>query len=371
KFLESTKGDGKFDKATVCLDNLSFPTGVPPWRKGVLVTCAPEIFYAEDTDGDGKADKKVVLYSGFVEGNPQHRVNTLAWGLDNWLYVANGDSGGKIKSAKTGKVISVSGRDLRIRPASGDLAAVAGQTQYGRSRDDWGNWFGGNNSNPVWHSPLDDRYLRRNPFLPPPPVRVPVSVTPGAARVYPISITGPRFNDPQAANHFTSACSPIIYRDDLFGSAFAATSFVSEPVHNLVHREIMSAKGVTFTSRRASDERTSEFLASSDNWCRPTTIKIGPDGALWVADMYRAVIEHPQWIPKDWQKRLDLRAGHDKGRIYRVYPVGARPRAIPRLDRLDTAGLVASLDSPSGWQRGLARPRLPWPHRRTAVGRPD
>ena len=117
----------------------------------------------------------------------------------------------------------------------------------------------------------------------------------------------------------------------------------------------MSAKGVTFSSRRAADEQASEFLASSDNWFRPTTIRTGPDGALWVADMYRAVIEHPQWIPADWQKRLDLRAGHDKGRIYRVFPVGKKPRSIPRLDKLDTAGLVAALDSPSGWQRDLAQ----------------
>ncbi|MBI1915617.1 MAG: c-type cytochrome [Planctomycetes bacterium] len=373
KFLESTKGDGKYDKATIFLDKIGYPTSVMPWRKGVIVTCAPEIFYAEDTDGDGKADKKVILYSGFVEGNQQHRVNTLAWGLDNWLYCANGDSGGRIKSAKTGKSVSISGRDLRIRPDDGDLDAVTGQTQYGRSRDDWGDWFGGNNSNPLWHFALDDHYLRRNPYVFPPPVRVPVSVVPGAAPVYPISRTLPRFNDPHTANHFTSACSPIVYRDDLFHHPGVDTpgspvhTFISEPVHNLVHREVMTPKGTTFTSRRAADEQRSEFLASSDNWFRPTMIATGPDGALWVADMYRAVIEHPQWIPPDWQKRLDLRAGHDKGRIYRVYPVGKKPRAIPRLDKLDIASLVAALDSPSGWQRDLAQQMLLWKNDKNAV----
>ncbi len=131
-------------------------------------------------------------------------------------------------------------------------------------------------------------------------------------------------------------------------------------MHNLIHRENMTAKGVTFTSRRAVDEQQSEFLASSDNWFRPTSIQTGPDGALWVADMYRAVIEHPEWIPQDWQNRLDLRAGQDKGRIYRVYPVGKKLRRIPRLDRLDTAGLVAALDSPNGWQRDTAQQMLLW-----------
>src|SRR5207253_625297 len=141
---------------------------------------------------------------------------------------------------------------------------------------------------------------------------------------------------------------------------FANNTFVSEPVHNLIHREVMTASGYTFTSRRAIDEQTSEFLASSDNWFRPTMIQTGPDGALWVADMYRQVIEHPEWIPKDWQKKLDLRAGWDKGRLYRVYPVGKPPRPIPRLDQLDTAQLVAALDSPSGWQRDLAQQLLVW-----------
>src|SRR5205807_3763789 len=159
----------------------------------------------------------------------------------------------------------------------------------------------------------------------------------------------------------------ILYRDELFAPAFTNNTFVSEPVHNLVHREIMTPRGVTFTSRRADDEQTSEFLASGDNWFRPTTLQTGPDGALWVADMYRAVIEHPQWIPKATQEKLDLRAGHDMGRIYRVVPVGAKPRAMPRLDKLDTAGLVAALDSPNGWQRDTVLQMLLWRNDKAAI----
>jgi putative membrane-bound dehydrogenase-like protein len=366
KILESTKGDGKYDKATVFLEGLGFPTSVLPWRKGALVTCAPDIFYAEDTDGDGKADRRATLYSGFVKGNPQHRVNSLVWGLDNWIYGANGDSGGVVLSPRTLAAVNIRGRDFRIRPDTGGIELQTGQSQYGRSRDDWGNWFGGNNSNPMWHFALDDHYLRRNPHLAAPDPRVPVSVQPGAAPVYPVSRTLPRFNDLQTANHFTSACSPIVYRDELFGPPFANNTFVCEPVHNLVHREIMTPEGTTFTSRRADDEQRSEFLASSDNWFRPVWIQTGPDGALWVADMYRHVIEHPEWIPKDWQKKLDLRAGHDKGRIYRVFPIGAKPREIPRLDKLDAAGLVAALDSPNGWQRDMAQQMLLWRNDKTA-----
>jgi putative membrane-bound dehydrogenase-like protein len=368
KFLEKSpsrerkqaenSADAPYDKATVFLDNLGYPTGVTPWGKGVIVTCAPEIFYAEDTDGDGKADKKVVLYTGFREGNQQHRVNGLVWGLDNWLYGANGDSGGAPKSMKTGAVINISGRDFRVKPDEGLIEAVSGQTQFGRSRDDWGNWFGNNNTNPMYHYVLEDRYLKRNSRVLYPDPRVQVSEKPGSARVYPLSKPLPRFNSPQALNHFTSACSAIVYRDNLFGPEFLNNTFVSEPVHNLVHREIMTPKGVTFSSKRAPDEQESEFLASSDNWFRPTTIQTGPDGALWVADMYRYVIEHPEWIPLDWQKKLDLRAGHDKGRIYRVYPQGAKLRAIPRMDKMSTQELVKELASPNGWTRDMAQQLL-------------
>jgi putative membrane-bound dehydrogenase-like protein len=358
KYLEDTDGDGVYDKATLFLDGLSYPTSVLPWGKGVIVSSAPEIFYAEDTDGDGKADVHRPLFVGFNEGNPQHRVNSFVWGLDNWIYGANGDSGGQIRSTRTGETVNLRGHDFRIRPDEGRIELETGQTQFGRTRDDWGNWFGCNNSDPMYQFVLPDHYLRRNPNFAPPDPKVQVSVTPGASPVYPQSRTLPRFNDLWAANHFTSACSVIVYRDELFGPHFANNSFVSEPVHNLVHREIMSPQGVSFTSRRAPDEQHSEFLASSDNWCRPTTIQTGPDGALWIADMYRQVIEHPEWIPKDWQKRLDLRAGADKGRIYRVYPVWQRPRPIPRLDQLDTAGLAAALDSPNGWQRDTAQQLL-------------
>ncbi len=366
--LEDTDADGRYDKSTVFLDDLGFPTGVAPWRKGILVSCAPDIFYAEDTDGDGRADKREVLYHGFTQGNPQHRVNGLKWGLDGWLYCAHGDGvGGKIRLLKTGGTAGANGRDFRIRPDDGLLDPQSGPSQYGRNRDDWGNWFGCTNNDPMYQFVLDDDYLRRNQHVPAANGGVDVSDQPGAAEVFPRSRTIARYNDLYAANRFTSANSTMVFRDDFLGPAFEGNAFVSEPVHNLVHREIMRPEGLTFKSRRADDEQDSEFLASADNWFRPTMLAAGPDGALWIADMYRQTIEHPEWIPLEIQKQLDLRAGSDRGRIYRVYPIGSQPRKVPRLDTLAVPALVAAMDSPSGWQRDTVQQLLVWRNDKSAI----
>lgn len=351
RVLEDRDTDGRYERSTVFLDGLGFPTGLLPWRDGVLIACAPDVLYAEDRDGDGKADVRRTLFSGFREGNQQHRVNGFALGLDGWVYGANGDSGGTITSAATGAKVSIQGRDFRFDPDTGAFEAESGMTQFGRHRDDFGRWFGTNNPSWGWHYVLADRDLRRNPLA---ALASPRQVLDPDTRLYPVSRTVARFNDPHAANRVTSATSPEPYRDDLFGPAFATSLFVGDPVHNLVRRVVLEPNGPTFRGRRAPDEADREFLASSDHWFRPTTIKTGPDGALWVADMYRAVIEHPEWIPDDWEKRLDLRAGHDRGRIFRVVPVDTPTRPIPRLDKLDAAGLAAAIDGPNGWVRDTA-----------------
>jgi putative membrane-bound dehydrogenase-like protein len=365
KYLTDTNGDGTYDKATLFLDGLPYPDGILAWRKGVLLAAAPDIFYAEDTDGDGRADKRELLYTGFNRGNPQHLVNGFARGLDNWIYGANGHSGGTVKSVKTGRVYEVGGRDFRIRPDDGSFDPQAGVSQFGRCRDDWGNWFGEDNSTPIWHYVLDDRYTRRNPHVAPPQSRHDLAAA--QLPIFPVSRTVERFNDFGHVNRITSSNSAHVYRDELFGPALANSWFVSEPVHNLIHHEVLEPDGVTFKSHRAPGEEKSEFLASTDNWTRPTTIRTGPDGALYFADMYRQVIEHPEWIPMEWQRKFDLRAGSDKGRIYRVYPVGAKLRPIPRLDQMTTMQLVAALDSPNGWQRDLSQELLVQRNDRSAV----
>ena len=354
KILTDDDGDGRYDRGTTFLEGLKFPTAVFPWRDGALVCAVPEILFARDTDGDGRADERRTLYTGLHVGNPQHLANGLRWGLDGWIHCANGATKTAVKSVPTGKEVDVGTRDFRIHPETGDIEPLAGRSQYLRECDDWGNWFGSSNSNPLYHFPLEERYLRRNPHATYPQIQQDVSETPGASQVFPVSRTVARFNDLSRANRFTSACSATIYRDELLGREFYGNSFVCEPVHNLVHREILTPVGATFTSRKPADEARTEFLASRDNWFRPSMVRTGPDGALWIADMYRLVIEHPEWIPKEWQTKLDLRAGSDKGRIYRVFPTGLKPWAMAKLNELGPKELVGKLESGNGIVRDLA-----------------
>ncbi|MBM4090971.1 MAG: dehydrogenase, partial [Planctomycetes bacterium] len=358
KCLVDANGDGKPDRATVFLDGLAYPTGVMAWGRGVLITCAPRILYAEDTDGDGQADRRDVLFEGFSQGNPQHQVNGLRWGVDNWIYGANGDNGGLVTSTKTGERLDIHARDFRIRPETGEIQTQTGMSQFGRCRDDWGNWFGGRNLEPIWHCALDDQYLRRNPYLVPPNPCVSLLDPPTCARVYPISEMLPRFNEPWTMNRFTASCGNAVYRDSLFGPAFANSFFVCEPAYNLVYCGVLHPHGVTFSGQRHADWPEREFLASRDHWFRPTQVRTGPDGALWVVDMYRLVIEHPDFIPAKWHDQLDFRAGADKGRIYRVFPSGTRPRMFTPLHDLTTARLVESLDDPNGPRRDMVQQLL-------------
>jgi putative membrane-bound dehydrogenase-like protein len=357
RILTDQDGDGRYDGSTIFMDELPTPTGIYPWRKGVIIAAAPDIFYAEDNNGDGKADVKRTLFTGFTKGNPQHLVNGFEYGLDGWLYGANGDSGGSVQATEgeSKKAVSINGRDFRFSPNTLTFEAIEGQTQYGRHRDDWGNWFGNNNPAWLWHYYIPERYLARNSHLAVRTTKRMLANGEDDVRCFPISRMMQRFNDHWHANRVTSGNSPTPYRDNLFGPEFATSVFISEPVHNLIHREVLDPRGVSFHSHRADDERKSEVVASSDNWFRPTMLKTGPDGALYIADMYRQTIEHPEWITKDIQARLDLRAGSEMGRIYRLYPQAMRPRKIPNLADVDTKSLVRILRSSNGWQRDTAQ----------------
>ncbi len=356
KILEDTNGDGVYDKSTLFLDGLKHPTGLAPWKNGVFIANIPDIIFAEDTDGNGKCDKRETWFTGFTAGNPQHLVNGFCWGLDGWFYGANGDSGGDITCVKTGKKIALGTNDFRFDPRTGEFALEGGRSQYGKWRDDFGNWFGNNNSTIGWHYWLPFRYLEQQPEFVTKSVRGDLN---DRKQVFPASPPMRRFNQASSVNTLTSGCAPMPFRDTTFGADGENALFICEPANNLVHREFLSYDGASITSKRHPDDAESEFIASEDNWFRPSMARTGPDGALYVVDMYRLVLEHPEWIPAEIARGLDLRAGEERGRVFVVRPSGrSGDRAKARTTNLSEAttdGLVAAMASSNGWMRDTAQ----------------
>jgi putative membrane-bound dehydrogenase-like protein len=359
RVLTDTDGDGRYDDAKLFLEGIPFPTGVTVWRDGVLICAAPDILFARDTDGDNRADDVRRLFTGFATQNYQARVNSLEYGFDGWVYGACGIFGGDIQCLLPDKTVPLGQRDFRINPDRGLLEPAGGRTQQGRARDDWGNSFGCNNSSLALYFPIEERYLSRNPFVVPPATVLGIVAGPDGGRLFPVADLV-RFKLSGPPGTATAACGLGIYRDHLLGDEYRDNLFVCEPVNNLVHRRVLKPNGASFEALRAADEPNIEFLASSDQWFRPVQARTGPDGALWVVDMYRYVIEHPTWIPPETLATLDVRAGANRGRIYRIARRESSPRPIEDLSKLGSKELVARLESPNGPVRDLAQQMVQW-----------
>ena len=352
KQLEDLDGDGRYEHATVFADKLHWPTGVLPWNGGVLVTAAPNLLFFKDTDGDGRADVRSVILTGFAEGNQQLRVNSPTWGIDNAVYVANGRSGGAVRrpADPPGKAVPIPRNDVRLDPATGSFAPVAGFSQFGLARDDWGDRFPSWNTVPIRHVVLE-------PSDPAPDPRTVAEILDLAdgGRVYSLAPAQRRFNAETVA-YFNASCGPAIYRGNLLGDAYLGHAFACEPLTSVVLHRRLDPLGPTYVARRVDREKNSEFLASTHSWFRPVNLATGPDGALYVVDFCRAWVEHPAFVPEGQRKSVDFRQGFEHGRIWRIVPrdLKTRPESC-RPGSLDTAGLVRLLDHPNGWCRDTAQ----------------
>lgn len=359
RVLEDRDGDGRYEHSRVFADRLLFANGLMPWKGGVVVTAAPHILYLKDSDGDSRAEQREILYEGFATLNPQLRVSHPKLGLDNWVYVANGLRGGMVKrhGRDDAKPVNISGRDFRFDLVRDRCEAVSGMGQYGNCFDDWGRRFVCDNQHHLRHVVLPNRYLARNPFLAVTAVLQDVSeLQPGplssGGAVYPLSRNWTTSN--LHAGHFTAACSVTVYRGDLLPAEHRGAAFTCEPTGNLIHEEILRPHGATFRSRPPRDKV--EFLATADDWFRPVALAHGPDGALYVVDMYRAVIEHPEFMPPELKRRPDLTLGKDRGRIWRIVPEGHKTTAIrPKLGQAAMTDLVTLLGDANSWRRTTAQ----------------
>ena len=348
--LRDEDTDGYFETATVFADHLLFATGIQPWQGGVFVTLAGQVAYMKDTTGDDRADLVETWYTGFAEANPQLRANHPRWALDNHIYIANGLRGGAIVDAQrpNQEPISINGMDFRFDPRTRKFAAISGAGQFGLTFDDYGNRFVCSNRNPVMHIVMENQYLEKNPHVTIPSLKQDVASAGAASRIYPIARSWTTSN--LHGGQFTAACGVEVYRGDALPSEFYGNVFTCDPTGHLVHCERMQPHGVTFTSQPAREGV--EFFASRDEWCTPVNLEVGPDGALYVVDIYRAVIEHPQWMPVELRDRIDLYKGNDRGRIYRIVPTSSDSiQPAPQLSTSSSTSLVENLSHSNAWWR--------------------
>ena len=370
--IVDTDGDGRIDQSTIFADQLSEATSILPWKEGLIVTTAPYILYLKDTDNDQRADQREVLFSGFFENNSEAQITNLRFSVDNWIYAANFGQPGKVSFHRKPEADSLHmrGGDFRFRLDRGQFELATGPTQFGQAINDWGHRFMAQNTIHLRHAVIPYRYLRRHPFLP--STTAIHNVSDHDLRMY--QLTPPPFwraertrrrqksYDEQnldrieyAEDHFTGASGSTFYAGDAFPKEFYGNIFTGDVAGNLVHRDVLhlQSNSPSYVAKRDASEQSREFLASTDPWFRPANFTIGPDGCLYVIDMYRQHIETPLSIPEDLKENMDFLNGSQHGRIYRIVPENAQKHeeSFTNLRNLSSQELVSLLSHPNRWQR--------------------
>lgn len=359
--LEDRDGDGRYERRTEFAEGLTYPNGIAVWRGGVFVTCAPDILYLKDHDGDGIADEKRVVLTGFdTTRSTQLRVSHPTLGLDGKIYVTGGLNGGKVTSPEhPGRAaVMFAPADGRFDPETLVYETTGGRGQFGLTFDAFGRRFVSSNRHPAMQVVLEPWQLRRNPHFAFADTMQHVSKVEAEARVWPTSRASvsadfvPALLGKSHVDTFTSACGVLLFGGTALGEDHQANLFICEPAQNLVQRQVMRREGVSFRSAAASPGR--EFLSSTDVWFRPVFLAEGPDGALYVADMYRREIDHPVYVPTEARSGLDFEGGKDRGRIYRIVREDAvQPK--PGRELREVADLVRGLESADAWWREQAQ----------------
>ena len=377
KLLEDTDGNGRFDHATIYAEGLAWPTAVICYDGGIFVGASPDILYLKDTNGDGVADVRKVVFTGFGNATPklnvQQLLNSFTWGLDNRIHGALGGNPSVVTNLMQpgAKPLELRGRDFSFDPRTFEMRAESGGGQWGMSFDDEGNKFICSNSRHIAVEMYEDRSAAGNPFYAMPPPDVSIAADGAAAEVFRISpdepwrvlrtkwrvsglVPGPVEGGGRVSGYFTGASGVTIYRGDAFPPEYRGDAFIADCGSNLIHRKKIRRDGLSFIAERAADEQRKEFLASRDNWFRPVSMANAPDGTLYAVDMYRETIEHPWSLPPELKSKLDLNSGNDRGRIFRIVPNGFKqPKLVP-FGNLNTEALVKTLEHTNGWDRDTA-----------------
>lgn len=349
--LEDTNVDGRMDKRTVFADGLVLARSLKILDRGVLVGEPPNVWLMRDTNGDLRMDTKELVTNqyGRFEGDPQNNANGFYWGLDNRMYTAG-----------------QSDIQLRLKDGIFEVQKTLQRGEWGLSQDDVGRTYRNTNESALHVDLVPTSYFARNPSL----ARTrgsyerladddnelntvwPVRPNPGTNRAYQRGID----REDGSLAKFTAVCAPLVYRGDRLPPDVYGNVFVAEPAANLVSRIVLSDDGTTLRARKAYDR--GEFLASSDERFRPVYLSNAPDGTLYIADMYRGIIEHRISITMYLRdqivaRKLDRPTGF--GRIYRVVHDTTRRDTTRTLAQASPAQLVQTLSHPNGWRRDTAQ----------------
>jgi len=342
--LEDTKGNGIMDKRTTFAEGLFLPRAIMCVNGGLLVGEPPMLWFMKDSKGDGKADIKEVVDDKFGSrtGQPEHMANSPTRFLDNWIYCADHPMRYKLKD---GKFIAESA------PSRG---------QWGMSQDDFGRQFYNSNSDFLRANFVPEQYYRRNPdylLTSGSMVQVlkdqscwPSHPTPGVNRGY----EDKQLRADGTLATCTATCGAGVYRGGIFPKEYAGNVFIPEPAGNLVKRVIIDEKSAALTARNAYAD--TEFWTSTDERFRPVNTHTGPDGALYVVDMYRGIIQHKGFLTYYLIANIKdrkLEEPYNLGRIWRIVPDGVTPKQtkLPA----EPAALVSFLGDKNGWVRDTAQ----------------
>ncbi|HEX5026061.1 MAG TPA: dehydrogenase, partial [Agriterribacter sp.] len=342
--LEDKNGDGSPDERKVFMDSLQLPRAFCLVEDGILVAEPPKLWYVKINND--RAGKKTLVDSAYTEGgNVEHQPNGLLRSLDNWIYSAN------------------SSKKYKKKGDEWLIEQTHDRGQWGITQDDYGRLYYNNNSQNL----LGDYFMpglgagnkeQRNvsgyDIKIVPNNRVyPARPTTGVNRGYMDKI----LDDSSRLVNFTAACGPVVYRSSLFKQAYYNNVFVAEPSANLIKRNILEENGNVMLGKQAYEGR--EFLTSIDERFRPVSLYEGPDGALYIVDMYRGIIQHKTYLTdylKEEIKKRSLTKPLNCGRIYKIVPTqkSANPVIMPH----DPAELVNLLNYPAGWVRDKAQQML-------------
>ena len=353
--LEDTNNDGRMDKRTVFQEGLVLARWLKVLGRGVLVAEPPNLWLFEDTNGDLRADRRELVTKeyGRREGNVEHNANSLLWALDNNIYTSEIDI------------------DLRLKNGKFEVRKTLSRGQWGITQDDAGRIFRNTNESALHVDVVPARYYMRHPNL----VRTrgsheslngpngelnevwPIRPTRGVNRGYQHGI----LRDDGTLAKYTSVCTPMVYRGDRLPSELYGNLFIVDPTVNLVSRIILEDGKDGLTAAKAYRDVRGEFLASTDERFRPVNLSLAPDGTLYVVDMYRGIIQHKGYMTeylRDYVQTHEMAQPNSRGRIYRIMHESSKRDTTPLPMRSTPAQLVSMLAHPNGWRRDMAQQLL-------------